>query len=176
MGHSMKALFLIADGFEDIQFFALYYRLQEEGFSVTVAAAIDNRVVTGLHGYTIEPDMPIPEVSPAEYAVLVIPGGRAPEKLRLREEAVDLTRTFMQDGSIIATVGHGAQLLISAGVIDNKSVACSNGIRDDVRVAGGSYRDDDVAIDGNLITCRGNNELPMFSHVLMQALNTRVSS
>lgn len=169
----MKALFLIADGFEDVQFFCSYYRLREESVSVIVAAAVDDRPVTGLHGYVVEPDMLIPEVNPSEYVLLVIPGGRAPERLRLREEAVDLTRTFAQDGSLVAAIGHGPQLLLSAGALDGKSATCDPGIRDDVRSVAGSYRDEGVVVDGPLITARGNDELPHFCERIVAALATR---
>jgi protease I len=169
----MKALFLIADGFEDVQFFCPYYRLREDGVSVTVAAAVDNRPVTGLHGYVVEPDMPIPEVNPSEYNLLVIPGGRAPERLRLREEAVDLARTFAQDGSLVAAIGHGPQLLLSAGALDGKSATCDPGIRDDVRSVAAAYRDEGVVVDGPLITARGNDDLPEFCEQLMAALGAR---
>jgi protease I len=169
----MKALFLIADGFEDVQFFVPYYRLQEEGIAVTVAAANDHRAAIGLHGYAVEPDMPIPEINPSEYDVLIIPGGRAPERLRLREEAVDLARTFAQDGSLIAAIGHGPQLLSSAGALDGKSLTCDAGIRDDMRVVAGAYRDEAVVADGTLITARGNDELPAFCEQLIVALGAR---
>jgi len=166
----MKALFLIADGFEDVQFFAPYYRLREEGVTVTVACAADHQPATGLHGYAVEPDMPIPELNPSEYDVLVIPGGRSPERLRLREEAVDLARTFAQDGTLIAAVGHGPQLLSSAGALDGKSLTCDPGIRDDMRVVAAAYRDEAVIVDGQLITARGNDELPEFCQQLVAAL------
>ena len=170
----MKALFLIADGFEDVQFFAPYYRLREEGVAVTVAGAADHLPATGLHGYTIEPDMPIPELNPAEYDVLVIPGGRSPERLRLREEAVDLARTFAQDGTLVAAIGHGPQLLSSAGALDGKSLTCDPGIRDDMRVVAAAYRDEAVVVDGPLITARGNDDLPEFCQQLVAALGIRV--
>jgi protease I len=169
----MKALFLIADGFEDVQFFTPFYRLQEVGVAVTVAAANDHRPATGLHGYIVDPDMPIPEINPSEYDVLVIPGGRAPECLRLREEAVDLARTFAQDGSLIAAIGHGPQLLSSAGALDGKSLTCDPGIRDDMRVVAAAYRDEAVVVDGSLITARGNDELPGFCEQLVAALAAR---
>src|SRR5262245_58935912 len=169
----MKALFLVADGFEDLQLFWPYYRLREEGVSVTVAAANDNQQATGLHGYRIEPDMPIPELNPSEYDILVIAGGRAPERLRLREEAVDVTRTFVEDGSIVAAIGHGPQLLLSAGALDGKSLTCDPWIRDDIRIAAGAYRDEGVVVDGNLITARGNDDLPEFCEQVVAALGTK---
>ena len=169
----MKALFLIADGFEDVQFFCPYYRLREEGVAVTVAAAVDNQPARGQHGYVVEPDMPIPEVNPSEYDLLVIPGGRAPERLRLREEAVDLARTFAQDGTLVAAIGHGPQLLLSAGALDGKSATCDPGIRDDVRAVAAAYRDEAVVVDGPLITARGNDELPAFCEQLVIALGAK---
>jgi protease I len=170
----MKALFLVADGFEDLQFFCPFYRLREDGISVVVAAAIDNQIATGLHGYTVEPDMPIPELNPSEYDLLIIPGGRAPEKLRLREEAVDLARTFVQEGTLVATIGHGAQLLVSAGVLDGKIATCDPGIRDDIRMAAAGYRDEGVVVDGGLITARGNDDLPEFCEQLLAALGAKM--
>ncbi len=62
----MKALILLADGFEDMQFFCSWFRLQEEGIEVTVAGSTA-QTVTGQHGYKFEPDMPIHELSPSEY-------------------------------------------------------------------------------------------------------------
>lgn len=169
----MKALFLVADEFEDLQFFAPYFRLREEGVAVTVVCAADHHPATGQHGYTVEPDMPIPEVNPSEYDVLVIPGGRAPEKLRLREEAVDMARTFAQDGTLVAAIGHGPQLLSSAGALDGKTVTCDPGIRDDLRVVAAAYRDEAVVVDGALITARSNDDLPEFCQQLVAALGIR---
>lgn len=172
----MKALILVADGFEDVQFYCVYHRLRELGAGVTIAAANDHKVATGLHGYTVEPDMPIPELNPAEYDMLIIPGGRSPEQLRLREEAVDLTRTFMQDGTPIAAIGHGSQLLISAGILVGKNVTCAPAIRDDVRCADGLYRDEDLVVDGNLTTARGNEELYLFCESIVEQLGSREAS
>ena len=108
----MKALFLLADDFDDIQFFCTYFRLREGGGTVTVVSPTEDETVAGLHGYAIAPDMSIQNVTPSEYDVLVIPGGRSPERLRLSEEAVDMARTFIQEGTPVAAIGHGVQLLI----------------------------------------------------------------
>ena len=165
----MKALILLADGFEDAQYFCLWCRLQEEGIQVTVASPATQHAV-GLHGYCIEPDMPIHELNPSEYDILFIPGGSAPEKLRQREQAVDVARTFMEEDRIVAIIGHAAQLLISAGAIDGQLLTCSPGIRDDVRAAGGIYREEGVVVDGNLISARATEDLPQFCHQIIASL------
>ena len=170
----MKALILVSDGFEDLTLFLPWYRLREEGVDVRLASPL-MCALTGLHDYRIEPDVRIHEVNPAEFDILVIPDGSAVEKLRQREEAVDVTRTFMQDGgSRVATIGHGAQLLISAGVLDGRAVTCDPGIRDDVRAAGAIYRDEAVLRDGNLITARSADDLPAFCQMLMASLGLHV--
>jgi protease I len=102
--------------------------------------------------------------------LLIIPGGIAPERLRLREEAVDVARTFMEEDRRIATLGHGPQLLISAGALSGRRVTCSPGIRDDVRAAGADYRDEGVLMDGNLLTGRGLDDLPAFCQQLLAIL------
>jgi protease I len=168
----MKALMLLADGFEDVQFFCPFYRLQEEGVFVTVAGS-SGQPLTGLHGYRVEPDMPIHELNPAEYDLLVIPGGQSPERLRQREVAVDVTRTFIEEGRIVAVIGHAAQLLISAGAADGRALTCAPGIRDDVRAAGGGYREDAVVVDGNVISSRGSDDLPRFCQQIVAALAAR---
>jgi protease I len=171
----MKALILIADGFEDVQFFCPWYRLQEEGVEVKIAAPQMN-VVTGMHGYRVEPDTPIHELNPSEYDLLYIPGGTSVEKLRLREEAVDVTRTFIGEERIVAAIGHGAQLLISAQALDRRTATCTPGIRDDVRAADAIYRDEAVVVDGNLITSRNNDDLPQFCQQLIASLGARSRS
>jgi protease I len=156
----MKALILVADGFEDLSLFLPWYRLREEGVEVILASPLMH-AVAGVHGYQVEPDIRVDEANPSEFDLLVIPDGPAAERLRLREGAVDLARTFGQEGRV-AAVGHGPQVLISAGALDARTVTCSPGIRDDVRAAGAVYRDEPAVLDGALLTGRGPDDLPEF--------------
>lgn len=165
----MKALILAAEGFEDLELFCLWHRLREESVEVTVASPTGHKL-TGSHGYPLEPDMPIREINPNEYDLLVIPGGASPERLRLREEAVDVARTFMEDDRRVAVIGRGIQVLISAGALNGRQATCAAAIRDDVRAAGATYRDESVVVDGNLFSCRGVEELPDFSRQLMNSI------
>lgn len=165
----MKILLLVDDEFEDLTVFLPWYRLREEGVDVCLASP-RMHVVTGRHGYRIEPDITIHEVNPAEFDLLLIPDGAAVERLRMREDAVDVARTFMQEGTRVAAFGHGPQLLISAGSLDGRRVTCTPGIRDDVRAAGAVYRDEAVVTDGNLLTGRGREDLPSFSQSIIQLL------
>lgn len=167
----MKALILVADGFEELTLFLPWYRLREEAIDVQLASP-QMYVLTGEHGYRVEPDSTIFQINPAEYDLLLIPDGPCGERLRVREEAVDVARTFMQEGMRVAAIGHGTQLLISAGALDGRRVTCSPGIRDDVRAAGASYRDEAVVVDGNLITCRSADDLPAFALAMIRMMET----
>ncbi len=114
--------------------------------------------VTGQHGYAVEPDIAIHEVNPAEYDLLLIPDGPAAERLRLREEAVDVARTFIENGMKVAAIGHGSQLLIAAGAIDGRQVTLAGHSRR--RAAGAVYSDAAAVVDGILLTGRGPDDLP----------------
>jgi len=169
----MKALILIADRFEDLSVYLPWYRLQEEHVECVLASPYLH-LLTGLHGYQIEPDLAIHSLNVTDFSLLVIPDGPAAEQLRLREEAVDIARTFVQEGSPVAAIGHGLQLLISAGALDGRSVTCSPGIRDDVRAVGAGYRDEAICQDGNLLTCRSVDDLPEFNRALVKLINAVV--
>jgi protease I len=163
----MTALILVADGFEDLTLLLPWYRLREEGVEVKLASPLMH-ALTGQHGYRVEPDLRIHEANPTEYDLLVIPDGPACESLRLREAAVDVTRTFVQDARLVAAIGHGPQLLLSAGTLDGRVVTCAPGIRDDVRAAGAAYRDEAAVLDGTLLTGRGPDDLPAFCKQLVR--------
>jgi protease I len=168
----MTALILLDDGFEDLTLFLPWYRLREAGIDGCLASPLLHGL-TGQHGYRVEPDYAIYDVNPAEFDLLVIPDGPAAERLRVREEAVDVVRTFVEEGRPVAAIGHGPQVLISAGALDGRTVTCSPGIRDDVRSAGAAYRDEAVVLDGMLLTGRGPDDLPAFNTSLLRLLRAR---
>lgn len=90
-----------------------------------------------------------------DYAALVIPGGRAPEYLRLDARVLDLVRAFHAEGKPIAAICHGAQVLAAAGVIAGRTISAYAACRPDVELAGGIYADlplTEAVTDGNLIT------------------------
>jgi protease I len=101
--------------------------------------------------------------------MLVIPGGGAPENLRIHAPAVEFTRRFVAAGRPTGAICHGPQLLISAKVLDGRTLTCVNKIRDDVINAGGNYVDEPLVEDGNLITSRIPSDLPVFNDALARA-------
>lgn len=164
----MKALMLAADGFEDSELLVPMYRLLEVGDEVDIAAPATGEF-TGKHGYTAEANMDFGDLRPDDYALLVLPGGKAPETVRLDDSAVRVTREMMDAGKPVASICHGAQVLISADVLEGRKATCWQGIRDDLRAAGADYRDKEVVVDDNLITSRFPGDLPAFCRELMRA-------
>ncbi len=162
----MKALVISADGFEDMELFYPVYRLREHAWQVTVAAprAV---TITGKHGYSIMPDLPTSEVNPDGYALLVIPGGKGPEEVRLDKDALKIVRRFFELKKPVAAICHGPQVLISAGVMKGRKATCWRGVRDDMVAAGADYSDEEVVVDGNLVTSRMPDDLPAFMRETM---------
>ena len=100
----------------------------------------------------------------------MIPGGGAPENLRIHDDAVEFTRKFVESGKPVASICHGPQLLISAGVLKGRTTTSVNKIRDDVRNAGANYVDEAVAVDGNLISSRTPADLDAFNAAVADAI------
>jgi protease I len=156
-----RVLILLADGFDDLSLILPWFRLREIPVQITLAAPM-LETVTGVDGYAVRPDWAIADVTPTDIDLLLIPGGaEMTETLRLREDALDITRTLATEGHV-AAIGHGAQVLMSAGAIDGRTLTASPGIRDDIRAAGGLYKDEPAIADGNLLTARSVDDLPEF--------------
>ena len=108
-----------------------------------------------------------------DFDAVVIPGGHAAERMRMRHAMVDLTRDAYEAGKPVAAICHGPQLLISAGILRGRTLTCWPSIAIDVKNAGGLYVDKPVVEDGNLITSRKPDDVPVFSEAIIRALSKR---
>jgi protease I len=168
----MKVLMLAADGFEDLELFVPLYRLREAGHTVVVAGPKAG-TLTGKHGYTISVDCTFDQVRAGDFGALVIPGGRAPETVRLNGAAIAAVKQMDGAGKPIAAICHAAQVLISARLVSGRKLTCYQGVRDDVITAGGQYQDAELVVDGHLITSRFPEDLPAFCGELLRQLEGR---
>ena len=157
----MKALIISADGFEDMEMFYPYYRLKEEGWQVDLAAP-KTGTITGKHAYGVNVDYPLSGINPEGYDLLVIPGGKAPEEVRLDPDAISIVKHFFDKNKPVAAICHGPQVLVSAGVLDGRKATSWKGVKDDVIAAGAIFQDREVVVDGNLVTSRMPGDLPAF--------------
>jgi len=160
---------VLAKNFEDVEATAPKAYLEALGAKVTVIG-VERGEIEGKKGGRIDADATFADVSPDDFAMLVIPGGGSPENLRIHDPAVDFTRRFMESGRPVAAICHGPQLLISAGVVSGRRLTSVNKIRDDITNAGGIYADEALIEDGNLITSRVPADLPVFDEAIARAV------
>jgi len=149
---------LTADGFEDLELIYPLHRIKEEGHEVYVAS-FQRGEITGKHGYSVDVDLTFDEVDPDEFDALVLPGGKAPEIVRLNEKAVEIARKMFEAGKPVASICHGPQILISAGVLRGRKGTSYVGIKDDMKNAGVEWVDEPVVVDGNWVSSRHPGDL-----------------
>jgi len=157
----MKALIISADNFEDTELLVPYYRFKEEGINLEVASIIKDKI-KGKHGYEVNVDKPLKEISPEEYDFLLLPGGRAPETVRKDKDALKIVRYFFEKGKPVFAICHGPQILISAGLLKGRHATCYRSVAPELKEAGAIYEDKEVVVDGNLVTSRQPSDLPAF--------------
>ena len=122
-------------------------------------------------------DVTVAEASVDDYAALVLPGGVAnPDALRMDKGAVSFIRSFVESGKPVAAICHAAWTLVEADVVRGKRLTSWPSVQTDVRNAGGDWVDEEVVVDGNLITSRKPDDLPAFNSALLEAVNHGVSS
>ncbi len=164
-----RILIITGREFEDIELLYPYYRLREAGYSVVVAGPSQETLV-GKHGYSVKPDTIFHDVIVDQYAGLVIPGGRAPERIRLDEDALRIVRGFFEAEKPVAVICHGPQLLISAGLVRGRRLTSWPGIKDDVIAAGGIWLDEPVVVDGLLVSSRMPSDIPYWMRSYLSIL------
>ena len=147
-----RALVITGKNVQDHEFIYPYYRLQEEGFEVTVATE-DGEETQGILGTKIPVDAKIDSIKPEDYSLLVIPGGaKAMEYMRQNPRILEIISDWNTKGKVIASICHASQLLISAKIVEGKNLSGYYSIKDDVNNAGANYIDAPFVTDGNIVT------------------------
>ncbi len=165
----MKALIISADQFEDSELLVPFYRLREEGITVDIAS-LHKGTITGKHGYEVLVTKTLEEVSPEEYDILVLPGGKAPAVVRTEHKAIEIATTFFRHNKPVAAICHGPQTLVSAGLLKGRKATCYRSVVSELKEAGARYEDSEVVVDGNLVTSRQPSDLPAFMREMMSKL------
>jgi protease I len=166
-----RVIILVEDEFEDRELTGPLDALRAAGAEVTVVGSTAGAQYRGKRdGTIITADTSAGAVRMKDFDALVIPGGHAPDKMRMRHAMVDLARDAMDTHKPVAAICHGPQLLISANALRGRTLTCWPSIAIDVKNAGGMYVDKPVVEDGNLITSRKPDDVPVFSEALVRAL------
>jgi protease I len=155
-----RGLLLAADGVDASQLEYAYHRLREDAILVTIASPGGGKIEAE-SGATWSETTPITGLS-QEFDFVIVPGGAAPERLRLSSDAVGWLRRHEAEGAIVAVLGHGVQLLASAGILGGRTITGPPELQVDIENGGATYTGESVAVDGTLVTGRGTAALPFF--------------
>jgi protease I len=157
-----RILIIATDGFEDSELLKPLQMLREAGAEVTLAS-LEKREIRGDNGATAMPDAVIDDMNSEDFDALLLPGGtKNPDALRMEERVVATIRAFADAGKPVAAICHGPWLLVEADVIRGRTVTGWPSIRTDLRNAGGVVVDQEVAVDGNIVTSRQPEDIPAF--------------
>lgn len=169
-----RVLILAADGFEQSELMDPKAALEAAGFETVVASSKGGEIKGWKDknwGQSVPVDALIADMNASDFDALLLPGGQMnPDILRMDEAAVDLVEDFNDAGKPIAAICHGPWMLIEADVVDGRTVTSWPSVRTDLANAGANVVDQEVAIDGNLITSRKPDDIPAFSQALIDAL------
>ena len=147
-----KALIMTWEGYQDQEVIYPFYRLQEDDFEVDISAAALGEI-HGILGTKMTATKSINEINPEDYDLLILPGGvKALEKLRQEPRALAFINFWDSKGKIIGSTCHGAQLLISAKVVQDRKISGYYSIKDDIINAGAEYVDAPFVVDKNIVS------------------------
>lgn len=176
-----KIAILATNGFEQSELQKPKQLLEDAGATTVVIAPDDDSTIKGWNhtdwGDEVKVDLPLARARASDYDALVLPGGVInPDKLRLHEEAIDFIRDFGATGRPLAAICHGPWTLINAGLVDGKQITSWASLRVDLENAGANWEDSEVVEDGNLITSRNPDDIPVFTNTLIHALERRAQT
>jgi protease I len=187
-----KILLLAGDYVEDYEIMVPFQALLMVGHTVHAVCPgkkAGGQVRTAIHdfegdqtysekrGHNFSLNATFDEVKPEEYDALVIPGGRAPEYIRLNAKVLEIVRHFATENKPIAAICHAAQVLAAAGVLDGRKCSCYPAVGPDVTRAGGTFVDvamTEAVVDGNLVTGPAWPALPAWLAKFLTMLGTKI--
>lgn len=176
----MTVAILVADGFEQVEMTAPREALIEAGASCKIVSYRPGKV-QGFNqdaaGDEFDIDVTLDAADPMEFDAVLLPGGaKNAERLRDIPEAQHFVREIQEQQKPVAAICHAAWLLVSAGMVGGRTLTSYPTLESDVRKAGGNWIDQEVVVDGNLVTSRTPDDIPAFNAKLLDALTQRLLS
>jgi len=165
-----KVALLVEDEYQELEVWYPYLRLQEAGATVVTVGSGRKSTFESKLGYPVDADKAATDVKAADFDAVVVPGGFAPDNMRLHPPMIELVRDADRDGKLVAAICHGGWMLASAGVARDRKMTGYLPIKDDVVNAGGTWVDEAVVRDGNVITSRTPPDLPYFAAAIVEYL------
>ncbi|MFC0203052.1 type 1 glutamine amidotransferase domain-containing protein [Novosphingobium soli] len=169
-----RVLIMATDGFEQVELTGPRDALNAAGLE-TVIASPNSGEIKGWDktdwGDKVQVDLTLDQVDAEDFDAIVLPGGQInPDKLRMEGAAVALVKSFAGAGKPVAAICHGPWLLVEADLVKGRRITSWPSIRTDLRNAGGDVVDEEVVVDGNIITSRKPDDVPAFSQAVIAAV------
>jgi len=159
----MRIACVLTSGYEDSEFQQPYEEFTKAGHQVLVIGKQAGEEIAGKKGQSkTKADLPIDQARPDDFDALLIPGGHSPDSLRADRRFVDFVKAFLREGKPVFAICHGPQLLISADEYQGRRMTAWKTIQDDLRRMGADVVDQEVVVDGNLVTSRQPSDIPAF--------------
>ncbi|MFZ5718892.1 MAG: type 1 glutamine amidotransferase domain-containing protein [Pseudomonadota bacterium] len=169
-----KVAVLATDGFEQVELEAPVDALKAAGAEVEVVAPGSGHIQGFRHhdkGDPVRVDRELSQVRAQDYDAIVLPGGViSPDQLRLEPQAIDFIRGFAQASKPIAAICHGPWTLIDAGAVKGRRMTSWPSLQADLRNAGAEWVDEEVVVDGGLVTSRKPDDLPAFCEKMVEEI------
>jgi protease I len=167
---------LVGDGFEESELFEPKRALEEAGAIVTIVGADEKSLqkIRGKKGLdeaqSVKAEELVADVTADDFDALLIPGGMSPDHIRTNKDVQRFVKDFDAAKKPMFVICHGPQILISAQVVRGRTLTGFAAIADDIRNAGGLYRDQPIVTDGNWVTSRHPGDIPMFNRAMLEKL------
>lgn len=167
-----RVVIIVAQNFQDEEFVYPYYRVLEEGFHLDVATPGGQNMI-GKYGVPARATMSTDNLKASDFDCVILPGGfESPDRLRIRPEVLRFVREMDEAGKLVAAICHGPWILISAGMVKGRKVTGYMSIADDLKNAGAVYLEQDLVLDGNLISAPHYKNNGEFMKAVVAALQS----
>ncbi len=167
----MRILSFVADIYEDLELWYPLIRLKEEGWEVDVVAIDKEKTYIGKYGLKAKANKTYDEVKAEDYDGLLIPGGFAPDTLRIEEGCIRLTKEFNDQNKPIGMICHAGWVPITAGILKGKTGTSTKKIRADLEGAGLTWVDKEVVVSENIISSRAPGDLHVYTTAFIDEVN-----
>jgi protease I len=171
----MTIAFLATDGVEQVELTEPWRAVEHAGGNPVLVSPKDDEIQGVNHmdkGDTFPVDQPVGSANPEIFDGLVLPGGVAnPDRLRTDRDAVAFVRSFFDQGKPVAAICHGPWTLVEADVVKGRTLTSWPSLQTDIRNAGGTWVDEEVRVDGDLITSRKPADLPAFCRTIVEVFS-----
>ncbi len=166
-----KAAVLVEDHYQVLEVWYPYYRLKEEGAAVTLVAPKAGADYPSKLGYPCKSDASAADVHAEAFDAIVVPGGWCPDYMRRDENMIRFIQEAAKANIVLAAICHGGWMLCCTDALQGRRATSFMGIRYDMINAGANWVDEECVVDGNLITARKPDDLPVFCAAIIKALS-----